>query len=349
MLTQCPECRTVFRAMAQHLQAAGGRVRCGQCGAVFDALEESGQAGDEHPVIIPSGPDPGFGPETEVQFEFDEPESDPLADTAEHEILDVEVESTPSIEITMEGERIAIDGEAFEELEYLEEDGEELAAQPEPDREREPHAEPVRASDSEREFVLPSGTRVTFGEQSEPSSLPPPLEPVRPHTRRWLWGAGVAALLLALAAQLTHHFRDSLAGHPWLGEPLTRAYARFGVHLEPVWDVHAYEVRQWGATADPQNTGTLRIQASLINHAERAQPYPLLRLVLRDRFGNEVAARDLGPADYLPAAPDGLLGAGQRVDARIAVVDPGSEAVGFEMDACLRRRHGLICANDARP
>ena len=39
MYTQCPGCDTAFRVTATVLQQAAGRVRCGRCGAVFNALE----------------------------------------------------------------------------------------------------------------------------------------------------------------------------------------------------------------------------------------------------------------------------------------------------------------------
>ena len=38
MFTRCPACLTQFRVRAQHLTAAGGRVRCGACGQAFDAV-----------------------------------------------------------------------------------------------------------------------------------------------------------------------------------------------------------------------------------------------------------------------------------------------------------------------
>ena len=38
MFTQCSKCETVFRLSAQVLRAAGGQVRCGRCGEVFNAL-----------------------------------------------------------------------------------------------------------------------------------------------------------------------------------------------------------------------------------------------------------------------------------------------------------------------
>lgn len=37
MFTRCPECKTIFRVTDEQLGAAGGRVRCGHCAAIFDA------------------------------------------------------------------------------------------------------------------------------------------------------------------------------------------------------------------------------------------------------------------------------------------------------------------------
>lgn len=39
MLTHCPACSTIFRIHAEQIRARQGRVRCGRCRAVFDALD----------------------------------------------------------------------------------------------------------------------------------------------------------------------------------------------------------------------------------------------------------------------------------------------------------------------
>jgi predicted Zn finger-like uncharacterized protein len=38
LFTQCSKCETVFKLSAEVLRAAGGQVRCGKCGEVFNAL-----------------------------------------------------------------------------------------------------------------------------------------------------------------------------------------------------------------------------------------------------------------------------------------------------------------------
>jgi hypothetical protein len=147
-----------------------------------------------------------------------------------------------------------------------------------------------------------------------------------------------------------HHFRHDLAANARLYRPLTALYSALGVSLVPRWNLGSYDVRQLGASAE--TAGQIMVRASVKNVANQPQPLPLLRVTLQDRFGNRIAARDVPPESYLPRAipSSSFLSSGQRIDAEMAFVDPGSNAVGFEIDACLPRPGGSIaCANDATP
>jgi hypothetical protein len=160
---------------------------------------------------------------------------------------------------------------------------------------------------------------------------------------------GAAALAIALALQIVNHYRDALAAAgPMLRGPLSTIYSALGVKLAPRWKIHAYDVRQLGASVAGAPAGEIVVRASVKNTAGSAQPLPLLRVTLQDRFGNRIAARDVPPPYYLPSsvAPGTLLAAGSRVDATMVFVDPGPQAVGFEIDACLRRQNGEVeCAH----
>jgi hypothetical protein len=165
-----------------------------------------------------------------------------------------------------------------------------------------------------------------------------------------LWSAGAGALVILLAAQIVNHYRNDLAANPQLNKPVTALYSALGVRLTPRWDLHAYDVRQLGASVDSAGAGQIMVRASVKNGAHQAQPMPLLRVTLQDRFGNRIAARDVSPQNYLPRAipASSFLSAGQRIDAEMAFVDPGSNAVGFEIDACLPApAGGTACANDS--
>jgi predicted Zn finger-like uncharacterized protein len=195
---------------------------------------------------------------------------------------------------------------------------------------------------SRREGALSLEARDALG-------LPPPdLE--EDAARRWPWVVGATLLVVALAMQAVHYWRDDLVRHPLAGPWVLRAYQSLGLPLDPPADLAAFELRQWGATSDATQPGRLRLRASIVNRAAFAQPYPLLRLSLQDRFGNTVGVRDVEAADYLPggaATTARLLGPGQRADAEIVFVDPGRDAVGYELDLCLPAGDGVRCANPA--
>jgi hypothetical protein len=164
----------------------------------------------------------------------------------------------------------------------------------------------------------------------------------------WLWRSGVAALVLLLIVQAVHHYRRDLAVIAPLSAPLAAIYGALGVSLEPRWDVQAYDVHQLGATSDPSAANRLIVRASIKNAAPRPQPLPLLRVAVQDRFGNRIASSDVTPAAYAPRtmAQQTRLASGQRVDIEMRFVDPGTEAVGFEIDACLAAASGGVnCAN----
>lgn len=171
----------------------------------------------------------------------------------------------------------------------------------------------------------------------------------RTGSRHWPMALGAALLVLALLAQAVHYWREELVrnavARPWL----LRAYGLVGLPLTAPADLSAFELKQLGAATDPAQAGRIKLRASLVNRASFAQPMPLLRLSVQDRFGSTVGVRDVEPGEYLPGGSrDGmaLLGASQRADAEVVFVDPGLDAVGFELDVCLREQAGLRCSRD---
>jgi predicted Zn finger-like uncharacterized protein len=163
-----------------------------------------------------------------------------------------------------------------------------------------------------------------------------------------IWSMIAPPLVLLLLVQVVHNYRATLARHPTIGAPLQSIYSALGMTLRPDWNLHAYEVQQWGVVSDPSTPGTLKVRASVKNLADFAQPYPLLKLVLEDRWGEQVRAREFDPSEYLDptVASDRLLAPAQQTGATIAIVDPGPDAEGFRFDVCLRGARGPVCATD---
>jgi predicted Zn finger-like uncharacterized protein len=215
-------------------------------------------------------------------------------------------------------------------------------------------ARPQVARSSETPFAFnldgaPERSAAVARSRVAPGELAPARGAQETSSSATLWSAGAGALVILLAAQIVNHYRNDLAANAQLNKPVTALYAAFGVSLTPRWDLHAYDVRQLGASADAASSGQIMVRASVKNGARQAQPMPLLRVTLQDRFGNRIAARDVSPQNYLPRAipASSFLSAGQRIDAEMAFVDPGSNAVGFEIDACLPApAGGIACAND---
>jgi len=352
MFTVCPKCALTLVVTAADLRIAQGYVRCGRCLNVFNALA---RLSEDRPAAAPESP-----PET---IAAGSPEQGPAQGLAPSSTIDdtgeIEIELDPSIVVTAARTPAAQQRTIGPEAPP----SEPAPAAPLPmgsDR-----ASTSSSPSEEAPAQVPESIAAALAERGQPSlppqaadaqqtNTPPPrpesafeLEARRPRASlAWLLGAG--ALVVALALQIVNHYRDALAANPALSGPLTTAYSALGVKLAPRWNIHAYDVRQLGASVAGAPAGEIVVRASVKNSANRAQPLPLLRVTLQDRFGNRIAARDVPPHDYLPSsvAPSSLLAAGSRVDATMVFVDPGPQAVGFEIDACLRQQSGAVaCAH----
>jgi predicted Zn finger-like uncharacterized protein len=372
LFTECPTCQTMFRVTRAILRAGHGQVECGQCHTIFDAIE---RLIDD----IPPGPQPepaaalepasgtvslptdaeesALGsadvrwvndlPTGEFQLEdgelvpvaaaLERKAGDPAGDSGEHAFI-IDAPDAPE-EITMEGDRIEISGI------YRAPD---LPADPPAEE-----AEPVLAPAAPAEPMMSSGR---YRSRRTPE-LPPPAatifspEPeIAPSRgpRTAAWSAFSVVLLLALGIQAVHHYRQELVRDPRVGSQVLKVYSALKVPLAPNWDVTGYEIQQWGVAADPAASGTLRLKASIVNRAAFAQPYPLLKLTLEDRWGDQVGAREFEPGEYLAKGTpvDRLMPPNQPVNADIGIVDPGADAVGFHVDVCVRAATGIDCASE---
>jgi predicted Zn finger-like uncharacterized protein len=335
MLTQCPNCQTTFRVTTEILRVADGQVRCGRCQTQFDALE---RLIDENEPAQQAPRSPRTGRAAA---------SDPI-----------EVEEPAAQEdITLEGRHIEISGRyrmpdsPQGEPQIREETVEEWVEIDDIDEASDP--EEIRVEEDLIEDDEPPGEiEVVEEEIIEEAYEPAPEEdllaaPPRPAVAP-LWKILVGPLVLLLAIQFVHTYRHELARHPRIGPAIVGLYGALGVELQPDWDLHAYEILQWHLGSDPAMPGTLKVRASLRNVASFAQPYPLLKLVLEDRWGERVREREFDPSEYLDpsTAPDRLLAPAQQATATIAIVDPGPDAEGFRFDVCLRGRKGIVCAAD---
>jgi predicted Zn finger-like uncharacterized protein len=348
MFTVCSKCNLRLTVTAADLRAAQGYVRCGHCHNVFNSLvsladDPAGQV--DHPAADTQRRAALTPPEPPA------PQPDATESGAEHTATDTALEFNPASTNISD---VFIEAPADENTGTFESivlGGEEASDEPQSDDATSVDeaafmgawAEP--ASEAALDAAPPAPEVAETAPQADPLTSGPP---VSRHVG-WAEHAGVWALALCLIAQIVHHYRTELADTAVLHRPLTGLYQALGQPLQARWDIAQYEVRQLGAIAGGKAAGDLLVRASISNRAARDQPLPLLRVVMQDRFGNPVAARDLTPAEYLGRGTPQvtLLAPGQRVDAQIAFQDPGQAATGFEIDACMAgHNHNVTCTND---
>ena len=147
-----------------------------------------------------------------------------------------------------------------------------------------------------------------------------------PRQRRWLLLALLG--LIACLAELAWITQDNWLASPGVRAVLTPVVARTGHTLRRPILADAWSVDGLALTADPAVDGVWQVDAVLTQHADILQPWPRLRLVMRDWQGASVAERDLMPADYLPAglpprfAANRLIAADQAVRIHVSVRQP---------------------------
>ena len=176
-------------------------------------------------------------------------------------------------------------------------------------------------------------------------SMPP--KTVRQSSQRIQWIVSLA-LSLVLLMQIIHHYRVSLAVVPVIGAGVLSAYHYIGVPREARFDPASYEIQKIDRV-DADTPGTLRLHARIINHGIHAQPAPLLRVTLQDGHGQPLGRRDFSPHEYVTDQHVALpfMATDERLEGKLLILDPGSAAVSFSLEACLTYQGKLACSTEA--
>jgi len=211
---------------------------------------------------------------------------------------------------------------------------------------------PGLRDDAEPEFEPAPATRRDVPLADRPFIWEPPAPPPAETGRHWGYTAGSVVAALLLVIQLLHQQRDQLATHPSLTEAFRRTYAALGMPLWPAWDLRAYELRNAEAVADRSSPGALDILGRVAVVGNDRVGLPLVRVTLRDRFGEPLGSRVFQPAEYLGrnAPPREPVSPGTLIPVEISLKDPGRDAQGFDVDVCIMNRHdGVACRSERDP
>jgi len=234
-----------------------------------------------------------------------------------------------------------------------------------------PTAEDPAVSAAEAAAVAAAGkvqaaaVRVTTGAQTEDKDAWPEgddsaalatraeevaIELSLPHRRPWFkWAIRltIALVLLALIATGIHSQHGVLMRNASIAPVLERAYGIIGITVQPTWDIAAFDILDSSARSSDND---LIVMASFINRAEFAQPYPVLRVTLENRWGQAIGQEDFSPRNYLRGYAAGRnMGAGERARAEVILRSPGAAAEGFSVDLCLESANGSFRCLADRP
>jgi predicted Zn finger-like uncharacterized protein len=155
----------------------------------------------------------------------------------------------------------------------------------------------------------------------------------RPRPRRGLWMLASLVLLTLLIGQLGFLYRDELAREPQLRPWIERACAYLDCVLQPPQDVGRIELAHATVMPHPDYAQALFLDATIINRAEFAQPYPLLEVTLTDSNGQPVARRTFRPQQYLTPGrvATANMPSNVAVPLRLEFTQPDARAIGYEI------------------
>ncbi|OHX13947.1 hypothetical protein BI347_10830 [Chromobacterium sphagni] len=324
--TQCPNCQTRFKVNDSQLAAANGLVRCGRCSHVFKA--------PDHFVVTQPAPEPVAEPSPAPDHAAHGSGRDPI-DDFELEVPDFDPQDNhPDLAIATDSPLTAPSAAAIPAT---------PAAEPEPAQaELEEFQRALAEAMQNRQITTPIGN--PFDEPPLPAAEPdvfgsrrraespaeteakpqrpaiePPLftdadaeeeEEAAHHKPPSPWLNGVLAMLavlgvLFLAAQLIYINRTRIAAEVPEMRPALENMCR-ALDCQVPWPTDIGLIRtEWSELAFvPDYPNLIQLSATLKNHAQYAQAFPMLEVTLKDSDDQVLIRKVFAPKEYLK--PDDL-------------------------------------------
>lgn len=320
MYTQCPNCDTIFTIVVAQLKVAHGRVRCGHCDTIFDALHN---LAEQLPTTLPVLQEVEASDRltttsqkpADKEPETPNPATIGTAADAAPKILE-SIHPTPqetgsksavseikSIKSAKPGRLsyadATLDGGTLTLLTNVS-DFQPLRVDVPIDL-LEKHAPADTGVDEEIEFHWDSREEARPDDDEAPG-----VRQRRGGFSILLWSLGILILLGLLAAQYAYFMRADLASHASLRPTLEKLCTQ--MHLEcnlPLRrNLGLLEVRERDLSPHPTVQNALLVKATLVNKAPFTQPYPILQLTFTDANGTSAVTRDFQAAEYLNPGTD---------------------------------------------
>jgi predicted Zn finger-like uncharacterized protein len=318
-LTQCPHCDTVFQVSDEQLHVAQGRVRCGRCQGVFDALAHLYEQTGENDVAIPR--EPHASAQT---WESDEPDDTPYIIASRDDDSWAPIRSETADDADVAAENVDVAQDAVEvaltvgtnAVETIASESVETAVEAVPE---------INLAETLPRIDIVDVLRDQLGEQA------PPLPAA---SRSLAWSLLAMLLMLTLAGQYLFFTRADLARYEPLRPWLQRTCTYLGCELPLRHAPGQIELLSRDVISHPRIRDALLINATFVNRASYAQVYPVLQISLSNESGTVVAMRRFQPEEYLAQGAHIAAGMvpGAPVRVVMEVVEPKHDATSFQFE-----------------
>lgn len=346
MKTCCPGCQTVFRVSSEQLKARAGKVRCGQCRKVFNAIE--GLVDDREAVVsapLAAAPDDGEGstatPTVAVLLRQQEagdgslelPAASSAAASRDGDIAEAIPGSEPAASLAASPPDSTPDSPPDSPPDStleLPPDLPVITATP-----AEPAAMPASAALASIGMVVPGETREAAGHDrwlegaiSKPVSATAGKRPSGPFV------IAIVLLLLLLIGQLIFHFRGTIVLiAPSLRPALAVLSTALGTTIPLPRHADLVSIEASDLQSEAGRNKLLALQATLRNRASYAQALPAIELTLTAADDKAVVRRVFMPEEYLPpsALAEGSFPANGDLDVRLTLDAKEVDAAGYRL------------------
>ncbi len=304
LATRCTSCNTVFKVAQDQLKVSKGWVRCGRCDTVFNALEELFElngdtiiGGIRQPVAnraaAASQPNEA-DPSTVIaaaSIDKNQPRVDD-SDTGKHDEFSRSLFGInrkgpvlPPAKLVKQRDRNEFADAQFDSDLLGEDNGPGHGTEPTPTSNRLVGAgyTPPLPSDETPAFVRHADAQARW----------------KSPRARLLLSMGSVLLLLGLALQGAHHFRDRLAvEHPMSRPALAQWCTWIGCRIEAYGSIKYFTVENSALTRMPGSSDTFRLSVTLRNRGAVSLRLPSLDLSVTDAAGQLLGRRALTPRDF---------------------------------------------------
>ncbi len=150
----------------------------------------------------------------------------------------------------------------------------------------------------------------------------------------WLWLFVALILALVFAGQYVYFNLNTLSQNLKMRPILMTLCDVAKCEVPLMHSPHLISLIERNIRNHPSEKGILVVEAKITNKAAYTQTFPVMGLSLHDITGQTIAQRRFKPSEYLTNTQgiDNGIAPNQTVGIALELVDPGSDAVGFEFD-----------------